>query len=267
MSTLWSRILISAAGIPVVLWLVYLGGWSMFALAAAVMLVRLHELYWMTRTLRPVVLAGYLGALAALVGATTGGPEWALAGFLSTLALAFVFKGVAGTRQSTAVSVSLTVLGAGWIGLGLAHAVLLRDIPEHGILAAFAVLLAVWAGDSAAFLIGVLFGRHKLAPSVSPGKTWEGLIAGTAATISAIFFAFYQEKDDFLSIPQMLALGVVIAVVAPLGDLFESALKRDMDVKDSSRLLAGHGGLLDRMDALLFSWVAAYYVIAAFGQA
>ena len=65
----------------------------------------------------------------------------------------------------------------------------------------------------------------------------------------------------------MLALGVVIAVVAPLGDLFESALKRDMDVKDSSRLLAGHGGLLDRMDALLFSWVAAYYVIAAFGQA
>jgi phosphatidate cytidylyltransferase len=267
MSGFWSRILISAVGIPVVLWLVYLGGWSMFALAAAAAIVGLHELYWMTRTLRPVVLAGYLGALAALLGATTGGPEWALAGFLSTLALAFVFKGVAGTRQSTAVSVSLTVLGAGWIGLGLAHAVLLRDIPEHGVLAAFAVLLAVWAGDSAAFLIGVLFGRHKLAPTVSPGKTWEGLIAGTVATISAIFFAFYQEKADFLSIPEMLALGVVIAVVAPLGDLFESALKRDMDVKDSSRLLAGHGGLLDRMDALLFSWVAAYYVIAAFGQA
>jgi phosphatidate cytidylyltransferase len=267
MSALSSRILISAAGIPLVLWLVYLGGWSMFALAAAAALVGLHELYWMTRTLRPVVLAGYLGALAALVGATTGGPEWALAGFLSTLALAFVFKGVAGTRQSTAVSVSLTVLGAGWIGLGLAHAVLLRDIPEHGVLAAFAVLLAVWAGDSAAFLVGVLFGRHKLAPSVSPGKTWEGLIAGTVATVSAVFFAFYQDKGDFLSIPEMLALGVVIAVVAPLGDLFESALKRDMDVKDSSRLLAGHGGLLDRMDALLFSWVAAYYVIAAFGQA
>ena len=87
------------------------------------------------------------------------------------------------------------------------------------------------------------------------------------ATIGAIFFAFYQEKADFLSIPEMLTLGVVIAVVAPLGDLFESALKRDMEVKDSSRLLAGHGGVLDRMDALLFSWVAAYYVIAAFGQA
>jgi phosphatidate cytidylyltransferase len=265
MSSLWSRVLISAIGIPVVLWLVYLGGWSMFALAVAAALVGLHELYWMTRTLRPVVLAGYLGAVAALLGATMGGPEWALGGFMGTFALAFVFKGVAGTRQSTTVSVSLTLLGAGWIGLGLAHAVLLRDLDEHGLLAAYTVLLAVWAGDAAAFFFGFLFGRHKLAPSVSPGKTWEGLVAGTAATIAVTFIALY--KSNFLSIPESLVLGVVIAVAAPLGDLFESAIKRDMDMKDSSRLLAGHGGLLDRLDALLFAWVAAYYVIAAFSQA
>ena len=265
MSAFWSRILISAIGIPAVLWLVYLGGWSLFALALAAAIVGLHELYWMTRTLRPVVLAGYLGGLAALLGAELGGPDWALGGFLSTFALAFVFKGVAGTRQSTAVSVSLTLLGVGWIGLGLAHAVLLRDLTDHGLLAAYTVLLAVWAGDGAAFFIGLLFGRHKLAPTVSPGKTWEGLIAGTAATIGVTFIALY--KQHFLSIPESVALGAVIAFVAPLGDLFESALKRDMDVKDSSRLLAGHGGLLDRLDALLFSWIAAYYVIAAFGQA
>jgi len=266
MSSFWSRILVSAAGVPVVLWLVYLGGWSMFALAAVAALVALHELYWMTRTLRPVVLAGYLGALAALLGSTLGGPAWALGGFMTTVALAFIFKGFSVTRQSTAVSVSVTVLGAAWIGLGLAHAVLLRDIPEHGVLAAFAVLLAVWSGDSAAFLIGMLFGRHKLAPLVSPGKTWEGLVAGTAATIGVTFFALYDERADFLRIREMLVLGVVIAVVAPIGDLFESAIKRDMGVKDSGRLLGGHGGLLDRVDALLFSWVAAYYVIAAFGQ-
>jgi phosphatidate cytidylyltransferase len=263
-SAFWSRVAISVAGIPVVLWLVYLGGWSMFTLAAVAAIVGLHELYWMTRTLRPVVLAGYLGALGALLGATIGGPGWALAGFMSTLALAFVFKGVAGTRQST-VSVSVTLLGAGWIGLGLAHAVLLRDLDQHALLAAYTVLLAVWAGDAAAYAIGILFGRHKLAPLVSPGKTWEGLIAGTAATIAVTFIALY--KQHFLSIPESLVLGVAIAVAAPLGDLFESAIKRDMDVKDSSRLLAGHGGLLDRLDALLFSWVAAYYVIAAFGQA
>jgi phosphatidate cytidylyltransferase len=260
MSALWSRILVSAAGIPVVLWLVYLGGWPMFGLAAVAALIALHELYWMTRTLRPVVLAGYLGALAALLGATLGGADWALAGLMSTLVFAFVIKGGVST-----VSVSVTVLGVAWIGLGLAHALLLRDIDEHGVLAVFTVLLAVWAGDAGAYFIGLLFGRHKLAPTVSPGKTWEGLIAGIVATVGVTFLALYEA--NFLSIPESLVLGAVIAVAAPLGDLFESALKRDADVKDSGRLLAGHGGVLDRIDALLFAWVAAYYVVVAFGAA
>jgi phosphatidate cytidylyltransferase len=260
MSAFWSRILVSAAGIPLVLWLVYLGGWPMFGLAAVAALIALHELYWMTRTLRPVVLAGYLGALAALLGATLGGADWALAGLMSTLVFAFVIKGGVST-----VSVSVTVLGVAWIGLGLAHALLLRDIDEHGALAVFTVLLAVWAGDAGAYFIGLLFGRHKLAPTVSPGKTWEGLIAGIVATIGVTFLAFYEA--NFLSIPESLVLGVVIAIAAPLGDLFESALKRDAEVKDSGRLLAGHGGVLDRIDALLFAWVAAYYVVVAFGAA
>jgi phosphatidate cytidylyltransferase len=260
MSAFWSRILISAAGIPLVLWLVYLGGWPMFGLAAVAALVALHELYWMTRTLRPVVLAGYLGALAALLGATLGGADWALAGLMSTLLVAFVIKGGVST-----VSVSVTLLGVAWIGLGLAHALLLRDIDEHGVLAVYAVLLAVWAGDAAAYFVGRLVGRHKLAPTVSPGKSWEGLIAGTVATVAVTFFAVYEAS--FLTISESLVLGVVIAVVAPLGDLFESALKRDADVKDSGRLLGGHGGVLDRIDALLFAWVAAYYVVVAFGAA
>ena len=260
MSAFWSRIIVSAAGIPLVLWLVYLGGWPMFGLAAVAALIALHELYWMTRTLRPVVLAGYLGALAALLGATLGGADWALAGLMSTLVFAFVIKGGVST-----VSVSVTVLGVAWIGLGLAHALLLRDIDEHGALAVFTVLLAVWAGDAGAYFIGLLFGRHKLAPTVSPGKTWEGLIAGIVATIGVTFLALYEA--NFLSIPESLVLGAVIAIAAPLGDLFESALKRDAEVKDSGRLLAGHGGVLDRIDALLFAWVAAYYVVVAFGAA
>ena len=260
MSAFWSRILIAAAGIPLVLWLVYLGGWPMFGLAAVGALIALHELYWMTRTLRPVVLAGYLGALAALLGASLGGADWALAGLMSTLLLSFVIKGGLST-----VSVSVTVLGVAWIGLGLAHALLLRDIDEHGVLAVYTVLLAVWAGDAAAYFVGRLVGRHKLAPTVSPGKSWEGLIAGTVATVAVTFIAVYDQS--FLTIGESLVLGVVIAIVAPLGDLFESALKRDADVKDSGRLLGGHGGVLDRIDALLFAWVAAYYVVVAFGAA
>jgi len=259
MSSFWSRIVISAAGIPLVLWLMYLGGWALFGLAVVAALVALHELYWMTRTLRPVVLAGYLGAIAVLLGAELGGTNWALGGVFATLALAFVFKGAA-----SASSVGVTVLGVGWIGLGLAYALLLRDIGGDGILALFTVVLAVWAGDAAAYFIGLLFGRHKMAPTVSPGKTWEGLAAGTVATIAVTFIALY--KQDFLSIPESLVLGLCIAIAAPLGDLFESALKRDAEVKDSGRLLAGHGGVLDRIDALLFAWVAAYYVVAAVGQ-
>jgi phosphatidate cytidylyltransferase len=138
----------------------------------------------------------------------------------------------------------------------------LRGLDENGVLAIYTVILAVWAGDAGAYFIGLLFGRHKMAPTVSPGKTWEGLAAGTVATIAVTFIALY--KQDFLSIPESLALGAVIAVVAPLGDLFESALKRDADVKDSGRLLGGHGGVLDRIDALLFAWVASYYVVIAF---
>jgi len=156
------------------------------------------------------------------------------------------------------------VLGVGWVGLGFAYALLLRDIDEHGVLALYTVVLAVWAGDAAAYFFGLLLGRHKLAPTVSPGKTWEGLVAGTVATIAVTFIALY--KQSFLSIPESLVLGLAIAIAAPLGDLFESALKRDADVKDSGRLLGGHGGVLDRIDALLFAWVAAYYVVAAFGQ-
>jgi phosphatidate cytidylyltransferase len=150
-----------------------------------------------------------------------------------------------------------------WIALGLGHAILLRSIGDHGRLAVLTVLLTVFAADAAAYFTGLLIGRHKLAPTISPGKTWEGLAGGTVIAILVPFFALYHQH--FLTVGESIALGVVIAVVAPLGDLFESAIKRDMNVKDTGRLLAGHGGMLDRVDALLFASVASYYLIRAFG--
>ncbi len=179
MSNFVSRVLVTVVGVPVVLYLVYLGDWWLFGLAAFAALIALHEFYVMARSLRPLVLAGYAGALATLLGAELGGPEWMLGGFMLTLVLAFLLYGIAETRQTATVTMSTTVLGVAWIALGLGHLLLLRDFPEHGRLAVFTVLLAVFADDTAAYLIGRLLGRHKLAPSLSPGKTWEGFVAGT----------------------------------------------------------------------------------------
>jgi phosphatidate cytidylyltransferase len=265
MGPLVSRVLVALVGVPVVLLIVWAGGWWLFALGGVAAVLALHEYSLMIRTLRPVILAAYTGELLSLLGAQLGGLDWTAAGFLSTMVLAFLLHWIATTRQSATVAIAATVLGAAWVGLCLAHLLLLREIPHDGKLATFTVLIAVWAGDIGAFFAGRLIGRHKLAPALSPGKTWEGFIFGAATTIFVAFVALY--KENYLSIPQSILLGAVIAVAAPLGDLFESALKRDMQVKDSGRLLAAHGGVLDRIDSLLFAAVASYYLLRAFHAA
>ncbi|HZQ81911.1 MAG TPA: CDP-archaeol synthase [Gaiellaceae bacterium] len=261
MSNWLSRILIAIVLLPVVLGVVYLGGWWLFALAAIAALLALHEYWLMARALAPLALAGYIGAALALLGVQLSGLGWGVGGALSTLALAFLLKAISEARAAATAAVSGTVMGVVWIAGGLAFLLLLRNLPTHGVLALYTVLLAVWAGDTFAYFGGRLLGRHKMAPTTSPGKTWEGFVFGTAATIFVAFVALY--KAHFLTIPQSIVLGVVLAVAAPLGDLFESLLKRDAGVKDSGSLLGGHGGMLDRLDAFLFAAPAAYFVILA----
>jgi phosphatidate cytidylyltransferase len=256
-----SRLLVAVIGLPLVLGLVYKGGWWVFALALVAALVALHEYWLLARPLAPLAPAGYVGTILALVGAEVGGIGWAVGGLLTTFVLAFVLKAISEARTAATIAISATVMGAVWIGGGSAFLILLREL-HRGRLAVITVLLAVWAGDTFAYFGGRLIGRHKMAPTTSPGKTWEGLVVGTAATIFVAFVALYHQ--DFLTIGQSIVLGVVIALAAPLGDLFESLLKRDMDVKDTGRLLGGHGGMLDRIDALLFAAPAAYFTILAF---
>jgi phosphatidate cytidylyltransferase len=256
-----SRIVVAIVGLPVVLGAVYLGGWWVFALTVVAAMIGLHEYWLLARPLAPLAPAGYVGAVLALVGAELGGIGWGVGGVLTTFLLAFVLKAISEARAAATIAISGTVMGAVWIGGGLGFLILLRELPEHGRLAAITVLLAVWAGDTFAYLGGRLLGRHKMAPATSPGKTWEGFVVGAAATIFVAFVALYHQH--FLTIGQSVGLGVAVAVAAPIGDLFESLLKRDMAVKDTGRLLGGHGGMLDRIDALLFAAPAAYFVILA----
>jgi phosphatidate cytidylyltransferase len=265
MSSSWSRIVVAAVLLPLVIGLVYLGGWWLFALALVGGTIALHELYTLARELRPLIPAGYLGFALTLLGAQLGGVAWMFGGIVATLLFSFLFFGLSHERPSATGSFGVTVLGVIWVGGGLGFLVLLRDIPDHGFWAVIAVLFTVFAADTAAFFVGRAVGRHRMAPVISPGKTWEGLVAGIVAGMLAAFLILYKDRNEFLTVREMLALGAAVVVASVCGDLFESALKRDLSVKDSGRLLGGHGGMLDRLDALLWAGPAAFYVVLAFG--
>ena len=264
MSPLLSRLAVVVVLLPLVIGVVYLGGWWLFGLAVLGGLIALHELYAIARQARPLLLAGYLGFVLALLGEELGGVPWLLGGILSTLLLSFLVFGLSHERPSATASFGVTILGVVWIGGGLGSLLLVRDIPEYGFWALIAVLFAVFAADTAAYVVGRAIGRRKLAPAISPGKTWEGFIAGVVAGTVVAFLILYRDRDDFLSMPESLGLGAIVALASVAGDLFESAVKRDLQVKDSGSLLGGHGGMLDRLDALLFAGPAALYAILAF---
>ena len=263
---MFSRVLVAAILLPLVIGLVYLGGWWLFGLALVGGLLALHELYVMVHDLRPLVLGGYLGFALTLLGLQLGGLEWMLGGLLSTFVFAFIVYGLGGVRQSATTSFGVTLLGVAWVGAGIGCLLLIRDIPEFGFWAVMAVLFTVFAADTGAFFVGRTFGRHSLAPAISPKKSWEGFVGGVLAAVGMAFVILYKDRAEFLSVPESLLLGLVIALAAVLGDLFESAVKRDLEVKDSGRVLGGHGGMLDRLDSLLWAGPAAYFTILAFGS-
>jgi phosphatidate cytidylyltransferase len=265
-SPVLSRILVAVLLLPLVIGLVYLGGWWLFGLALAGGLLALHELYVMGRRLRPLVLGGYLGYAAMLLGLQLGGLEWMLGGLLATFVFAFVVYGLGGVRLSATTSFAVTLLGVAWVGAGIGCLLLIRDIPEYGFWAVMTVLFTVFAADTGAFFVGRTVGRHRMSPTISPNKSWEGFVGGVLAAVGIAFVILYRDREEFLSIPESLLLGLVIALAAVLGDLFESAIKRDLEVKDSGRVLGGHGGMLDRLDSLLWAGPAAYFTILAFGS-
>ncbi len=264
MTQLLSRIAVVAAGLPIVVGAAVVGGWFLCAVALVAALVALHELYRMARALRPLVLAGYGGAVGAVVGAQLGDARWMLAGFLVVLPLAFLFAAVASTRQSTTVAIATTVLGSAWVGLALAHFILLRRLDTDPVEAILAVLFTVFATDTFAYLGGRLAGRHRMTPVMSPGKTWEGFVVGALAGLGTAFWVLYESAYGGW---RSVAVGAVIVLAATVGDLFESLVKRDLGTKDTGRILLGHGGVLDRVDSLLFAGPAGLYAFLALGPA
>lgn len=239
-------LLLAAGGAPFALMVSAVAGMATFE---AVRLVREERPY----AIASGVLAAALVAAAAIEGRDALIP--AVAASFALLALGALFKGRSDERVAPAIVGTFCVV---WVGVALAHGVLLREL-EHGGALVLAVLLATLLGDTAAHILGSLFGRRPLAPTISPSKTVEGLIAGIAGgTVSVIVLAIVAEP--WLEIWEAALFGLAVSIAAPAGDLWESALKREAGVKDSGALLGAHGGVLDRVDALLFTVPLGYYL-------
>jgi len=162
-------------------------------------------------------------------------------------------------KEGAFTSWAWTIAGILYVGWLLSYLVALRGL-DNGRNWIFFVLFTTWASDTAAFVIGKKLGRHKLAPNISPGKTWEGALGGIlGASIASILFFTHTPFQLPLIYWQAIALSVLVSILGQVGDLAESLLKRNMGVKDSGKLMPGHGGILDRMDSIVFAGIVVYY--------
>jgi phosphatidate cytidylyltransferase len=248
-------------------WIVFaiaisVAGGIVFALAmVAIGVVALGEFAGIASRYRPLVIPAYLSVTALILAAHFGTAFNILYVLAATFPLLFAFAADRRHRDGATVSMGVTLLGVAWIGIPLAHAVLLRDLPDHGAALLIDVLVGTFVTDTAAYATGRMFGSHRFAPNLSPNKTLEGLIGGFLIGTMGFWFAgLYQ---DWLSGLDALAIGAAVAAVAPIGDLFESMLKRDLGTKDTGTLFGPHGGILDRLDAVFFTIVVGYYLAVA----
>jgi phosphatidate cytidylyltransferase len=258
-SDLGLRILVAIPAAAYAIFIIASGGW-VFAIGILLLgLVCLHELFRMYETVRPIRLAAFLALAGLAVAAERGGERQVLLALVSFFPVMFLL-GLTVPRESgpsLTAAMSLTTFGLVWIGMAIAHAILLREL-EHGGGLVVAVLLGTFLGDTGAYLGGRLLGTRKLAPRISPNKTWEGLIAGIAVGTFAVWW--YGLSSEWMGGQKGAILGFAVALAAPMGDLLESAVKRDARTKDAGTLFGAHGGALDRLDAAFFTLVTGYYV-------
>jgi phosphatidate cytidylyltransferase len=262
-SDLLARVLVAIPAVAFAVFIIYEGGWIFAAGVGILAVVAVHELTVMLERAHPVRLAAMLSVLGLVVAGTGGNERQVLLALVASVPVLFLLAVVGPSRERITASISATLLIIVWIGMGVAHAALLRGL-HHGGALVFMVLLGTFIGDTAAYIGGRWFGTHKLAPRISPNKTIEGLACGIVVGTLVVWYASRTYPGGWISGPHGLILGLTVTLAAPMGDLFESLIKRDMGVKDTGTLFGAHGGALDRVDAALFALVAAYYVWLAF---
>jgi phosphatidate cytidylyltransferase len=270
-SDLAARVLVALIAIPIAILLVWQGG-EVLALGLAVLgVIALGELYTLMERVRPPALAGFLTLVALPAAALYGEQRHVLMVLAAAFPVTFFLALARPRRANVSWAIAVTLFGVLWIGLPMVHAIWLRDLSIEqdgrtivtGMGLLFDVLIATFVGDTFAYFVGRAYGRSQFAPLISPNKTLEGLVGGVVGGTLAFWCAgLYQ---DWLTGWDALVIGFLVAITAPLGDLFESLVKRDLEVKDTGSLFGAHGGVLDRLDAVLFTVVVAYYAAIGLG--
>jgi phosphatidate cytidylyltransferase len=270
-SDLGGRVLVAAIAAPIAIFCIWKGD-EIFALLLAVLgVIALGELYTLMERVRPPALAGFLALIALLVAALYGEPRHAVMVLVAAFPVTFVLALARPRRANVSWAIAATLFGVLWIGLPLAHAIWLRDLSivrdghtvHTGMGLVFDVVIATFVGDTCAYFVGRSYGRSPFAPLISPNKTLEGLVGGVlGGTLTFWLAGLYQ---DWLTGADALLIGFLVAITAPIGDLFESLVKRDLEVKDTGTLFGAHGGVLDRLDAVLFTIVVGYYAAVGLG--
>ena len=264
------RILTALIGIPVILAAIHFGGIVYMTFIGCVILFCLYEYALvLTSGRKPVhllslMLFGTLMGVVAVLGRAQGLnldlPDNLYPFTISLVSFGILFIEVLTPKRSWE-RVANTFTGVFLIPWALAHMINLRDIPSHGEYLTLFMIITVWVSDTGAYFSGRFLGKHKLNKEVSPKKTWEGAIGGTLLAVGAAALMRHLFLSSFLSVQSALWLGLLIAVVGQVSDLAESVLKRTTGVKDSSNLLPGHGGFLDRFDSYLLLAPLFYYVV------
>jgi len=282
MSELLKRVLVGLIGIPFALIVIYLGSYYFFGIILIISVISLLEFYKLVQAkgFSPLIIEG---TLILIILESTVFSFFIVTDIFDRLGifviiiklLLLIFLLIFGinlfTRKENAiVNISTTIGGLVFVLIPFLSLLAIRlsqnDMSDatssYFVIAYF---ISIWVCDSAAYFIGKPFGKHKISPRISPKKSWEGGIAGLLTSILAFFLFGYFLKFPF-NVIQLISFGLVIGIAGQLGDFLESSFKRDANVKDSSKLLSEHGGMLDRMDSIMFTAPAILLLLTWFLQ-
>jgi phosphatidate cytidylyltransferase len=262
-TTILTRLITIVVSAPIIILCTYLGGVYFLLLVLTLAIFSINEFYSLMRLkgFDPAVIIGNLITAFFIIFAFYAlKKNWEPAhsviltgAVMATLGSAVFLK----RPKNVIVDIAVTILGMIYVGWFLSYLLFIRNLTEHGAYIFF-LIITIWAEDIMAYLVGSALGKTKLVPAISPKKTVEGAIAGlVTCVIAALIFSQFIGMD----LIHALILGLLIGIMAPISDLVESLVKRDVGAKDSGNVVPGHGGVLDRMDSFILTAPVLYYYV------